>query len=536
MKRIMASLLLAGGLLASGGGAFAANHCISPSGSLANGGTSWSDAWPNVPASAVTGDTYVVAGGNYGAALDVTTTGTYSGTPTTIRHALSSDVGTGTTCGAGASSIYSTQAVWGGGSALRSNHMVLDGKSHPSNWDSGGLSGYGFKIDNSGGGSNSHALDIQYVSGGYNYCVNDITVANTDLVGTGTDNKNGDFIIYSNPSDPAVDGCGSNGNGLVITHSALHEAGSAMILLNGNWFNIQVDHNFFGRNHSDDDLVQPIHGEAWSSNRFHDAVVKDNVFADIEGTAIIALINGHHTLDETYNLNFFNNVILWTTAYRTDSQGRVNPHTHGTSAAIFAQYDASPTGQHNCLRNTQFIHNTVFNGDFFGANLAGISNPGDGLTPYDSLETCGPSYNGTSHTINNLFWNSSRENGPGYNGSTAHAPDNKITRDNNYYFDTYESPYPPGGAPYNDNPNDLPCYDGSWGLTGNPDPYGLGSGIAAFCPTPSNPFTSTSDFPNLRLTYAIKIGANLGSLFSGYATDFDGNPRTNGNYHVGAFQ
>src|SRR5437660_7408456 len=65
VKGLFLTLVL--GVLLGGGAGFAAIHCIQRGAAGASNGSDWANAYTDIPATLIRGDTYYVASGTYGA-------------------------------------------------------------------------------------------------------------------------------------------------------------------------------------------------------------------------------------------------------------------------------------------------------------------------------------------------------------------------------------------------------------------------------------------------------------------------------------
>jgi hypothetical protein len=516
--------------------ASATNYCVAVTHTGSHGGSSWNDAMDIVDMSATTfsnGDTIIIAGGDYrgkGAPTFKTTSGSST---TTYRHAVSTlDDGNGL-CGAGNTATapagaYTAQVQLDGGGFVLSSHITIDGRSRPSDWWHGNETGYGIVIDNSGGvghhGGAGHGIDLGTSSAAVSY----VNFNKVMIKGSTTRGDVLDDDVYS--YDSCSGGCVYDN--ISFTNSALVDAGRCAILIRGDWTNFAMTLSYVARNHS---AAGPYHGEPISAVQVESFVIKNSVFVDTEGSAtMLALISGPTgggAVSVSHDINVYNNAIIYTIGYRTGT------NSGGGGGAIAVVYD---TNQHNCAYNVEFVHNTTFNQDFFVASYGGLvaSTDGTGTAGGVFCADVQSAANRNWHSINNLYWNSSRVTNVG--DSTLES-DGYLGRGYNLLADTLDDPYydPNGlrGAPSHDKY----CYHDS-SVWGGWNAYGIGTPHAMDCSDfggtyPSDPFKdSTSNYPDLHLTYEIMNGANLSTIFAGYGSDADNVSRTSGHYNVGAYQ
>ena len=271
--------------------ALAANHYVR-AGATGNGsGVDWTNAYTDLPASMVRGDTYYVAAGNY-------TGHTFNDAPSgtaviTIKAPTAADFGTST----GWSSSYLGQATFktdagGGIFVFNQPYYVIDGQYRNPDW----ISGYGFHINNYNGCTpvTSCAPAIS-TNAGINLSSHDITIRYTDVEGSHDQRSNSCGSGHScdeNVQDFA------NGN-ILIEYSYLHDAGEAGFKLRGSstsngsggLVNFTVQYSYIARNWSQGGGL--VHSEAFStSDGVQNFVARYNKFADIRGTGVIATASG----------------------------------------------------------------------------------------------------------------------------------------------------------------------------------------------------------------------------------------------------
>ena len=261
--------------------ALASNHYVR-AGAAGNGsGADWTNAYTDLPASMVRGDTYYVAAGTYsGHAFDDAPSGT---AVITIKAATAADHGTVT----GWSSNYVGQATFrtdagGGIFVFNQPYYLIDGQYRNSDW----ISGYGFHADNSSVVTSGAVLNIGS---------HDITIRYVDAEG-------------SHDTSPAACGAGhtcdeiltdfANGN-LLVEYSYIHDPGEATMKMRGSstidgsggLVNATFQYNYIARNWSQGGGY--VHSEAFStSDGVQNFIVRYNKFQDIRGTGVIATASG----------------------------------------------------------------------------------------------------------------------------------------------------------------------------------------------------------------------------------------------------
>lgn len=156
-------------------GAFAANHCIRAGATGAADGSSWSDAFTDIPASLVRGDTYFVAAGAYHwTIINQAVSGTtwiYFKKATVAAH------GTDT----GWDNSYATgQAIWTNGGEswdLRTSYLDFDGVT------GSGKTGHGFKLVNTRADASEQGCVTVYNG----QTATHVNLSRIEMVGSGTD-------------------------------------------------------------------------------------------------------------------------------------------------------------------------------------------------------------------------------------------------------------------------------------------------------------------------------------------------------------
>ena len=321
MKHIIAVLGLIGAI------SFlpAANHYVRQ-GATGNG-SDWTNAYGDLPASLVRGDTYYIADGSYGAyTFDDATQGTT--TPGIIQKAVSGDHGTDV----GWKAEYGDgQAVFVSFTFVRSN-WVIDGVTGggPAGWEEG----HGIRVH--GGGKLAR----------FDEAVSNITIKHVDFQHNGRDthDSNAD-IVYGTSACQDVS----------FSYCAFRDVARVMFLISG-WDGLTIEYCKFSRNGRNDG----IHREAMSCSADDNVTIRYCIFEEIANTAVIAHVNGSGTAE---NWQIYGNVFS----------------TCAVSALIRVKYVSPTTVKAN---NWVFYNNTVVN--FSGIPGFSISS-GTNITVYNNI-------------------------------------------------------------------------------------------------------------------------------------------------------
>lgn len=266
----------------------AANHYVR-AGATGNGsGTDWTNAYTDLPASLVRGDTYYIAAGSY-VPYGHTFNDPESGTSViTLKTATQADHGTDT----GWSSSYAGQVVFGGGNyqsgqqgilEFDTGYYVLNGV-YRSGWESG----YGMKvslppISTVPSGSTIRSIWVRGDGGGRN-----ITLKYIDIGGYGQWNTTfiHQYCVYHIEGDY---GYGGDIDSWTIDHCYLHDTGewSSPMLTDraSNWL---IQYTEFARNTS----ISSFHSEGWSARGDSPNITfRYNRMVDINGSGEIVMLS-----------------------------------------------------------------------------------------------------------------------------------------------------------------------------------------------------------------------------------------------------
>jgi hypothetical protein len=259
----------------------AADHFVQ-AGATGNGsGVDWTNAYPDLPASLVRGDTYYVAAGNYkGHTFKDATSGT---TVITVKSATVADHGSDT----GWSDTYVGQASFntdagGGVFVFNQPYYVIDGQYRNSDW----ISGYGIHVNNHAALSTNSTI---YLNAG------NVTLRYADIDGSHDQRANPCGSGHS--CDPNVLDFG-NGD-ILMEYDYIHDPGEANFHIRGSstssgaggLVNFTVQSSYIARNWSQGGNL--VHSESFSaSDGVQNLVVRYNKFADIRGTGVFATASG----------------------------------------------------------------------------------------------------------------------------------------------------------------------------------------------------------------------------------------------------
>jgi hypothetical protein len=250
-------------------------------------GSDWINAFPDLPPDLERGATYYIADGEYGDFFfDDDPAGT---TPIAVKKATAADHGT----------QVGWQSSYGDGQAVvatlifNAPYYLVDGQTGggPGNW-TGGL---GIKLQ----GSFPHEKLILLQNEAEH-----ITVQHLELEHRG---------LYTETADDGVYALGTGGF-FTMRNCYLHNFGRVPILTRflNNWV---IEKNYITLNSS-----TPVqHSEAWSDIGSTTMTVRNNIFADIEGTAFIAFLGT--TEDVVSGWNIHGNVFMQTLDSATTRAG-----------------------------------------------------------------------------------------------------------------------------------------------------------------------------------------------------------------------
>ena len=292
-------------LLALGLPAWGANHYVRAGATGDGSGADWTNAYPQLPQDLVRGDTYYVATGKYPAYLF---NDPEQGTEMiTVKKAVATAHGTDT----GWLTAYGDGVTTWGLIEISKSYLVFDGVTGK------GTSGHGFEIYTGTGGVN---LVTFYDAPKY------ITLSHVNM------------HLSSRELEPACDGiCGDTPvSHITISNCYIHDISRAPLLMRY-WTDLVFENNYVARNRS----TAEVHAEAVSTHGGGNFIFRNNVFEDIEGTAMIA-----NLASPTKNWQIYNNIFFYSGKVIMNGLG------HGLVSDNFDNSD---------VNGLKFYNNTVYN-------------------------------------------------------------------------------------------------------------------------------------------------------------------------------
>ncbi len=307
------------------GFAEAANQYVRPGATGNNDGSDWANAYTKLPSSLKRGDTYYLAGGNYGSH---TFSDALSGTTAiTVKKATVSDHGIVT----GWQDTYGTTQALFSNLSFNTSNYVFDGNTGggPGAWETG----FGFKVQGT-----YHTIDFPAV-------LSNIAIRHTDIQGGGRAESSDTDLLY----------LVNKYTNISVSYCFLHDVSRTMIL---SWpsggSGLTVEYSKFARNGVAE------HREAWSAGAESNVIVRNNQFEDIMGTGFIAIVNAN---GDAANWDIYGNIFYWTGKY---TDGIIN------TGVIMNRYDGAG-GPINVRAVNWHIYNNVFaniRGGSFTAQIA----------------------------------------------------------------------------------------------------------------------------------------------------------------------
>lgn len=318
--------------------AYAADLYVTPAGAGSANGSDWSNAlaWTFNP---VRGNIYYIAGGAYGSkSLSVAASGTDT---ITLRKATAANSGSvdGWQISYANQAVITAAAEDAAGITLSTPYWIIDGVSR-----TGARTGYGFKIIGPAGANKMGVLTTNNgTATNLTFSYIEITSPNTpiaqDCINGGTCTDKG---IYLNHDTSTSD--------MSVTNCWIHDVALPIYL--GNVNTVTIDNCLSERNDSESDH----HSEGISAKGGGAHTITNNIWVDIEGTAIWAYMNG----GSTTGINIWNNIVYQTSTTPTLGNG------------VF-----TCTNNNTTCNNLNFFNNTF-------SNIAGAAHvdlgTGEGLT------------------------------------------------------------------------------------------------------------------------------------------------------------
>ncbi len=343
----------------------AANHYVRVGATGLADGSDWNNAYTALPATLIRGDTYYVADGSYSSyVFDDAASGT---TLITIKKATiadhGTDIGWNNTFGDG-------QAVFSPSIEFRTSNWLIDGQTRIDR-----KSGHGFKI------FNSPAVSINLLLTG---AITNITLRYVEDEGDGRNSGNCFRQFYS---------IGGASN-ITLEYSYFHDMSNSHFVV-AEMNNVLVQHTTFARNHSD----ASCHGASISDQGSDNVTFRYNFFEDIEGTAVIDILNRGGPNQSADNWDIYGNMFM------VSSGNPFNMSGLGTGVIVVINGEAASNWR---------IHNNTF------VNL----NWTDGVQTTSSRFNFSIAPGTNRQAFNNLWYNCTNANHGG------------ITANYNYYINT----------------------------------------------------------------------------------------------------
>ncbi len=350
--RICLGIVLLLNLFVIPGVSLAAVHCVRAGTTGKGSGSDWVNAFPQLPARLVRGDTYYLAAGRY---PPYTFNTPDSGASFIIvKAATVADHGENL----GWQNSYAGQAVFTSGSNsvfnIHTGHLVLDGNGRATL-----TSGHGIKIDGSGC-TGSYCWDVALATG-----VTGITLRYLEILGTGDAaadvHVDENIRAVGNGAVPL-----SGGTNLTLQYLYVHESSDTPILM-GQTSNVTLEYSVIAHNRS-----TPInHGEGLADQGSSNVTIRYNEFRDIEGTAFIDVLSRGGPPQTADNWNIYGNVFLYSNGNPSGRTGVGN----GIVAVINGQ-EASNWNIHN---------NTSVNIPGLTARVSFAGSPGTNRSVHNNL-------------------------------------------------------------------------------------------------------------------------------------------------------
>lgn len=308
-----------------------ANHYIREGASGSADGSDWTNAWTDLPASFVRGDTYYVADGAYGGhAFDQGTSGT---TWVYVKKAIAADHGTAT---GWADSYGDGTAIFLAAFTFGSDYWEIDGQVGSNR------TGYGFEVVNDNSNLIAPHDGADHIT--IKYCNIHNYPEGTTLVQLEAGNFHS--LVYSlNPTY------------LTFSHCYLHHVfGTHFLTRSGD--HITIEYCWISENGS----TAEQHGELWSDDGSDNVVFRYNKCCDIDGTAYIFCGNGEvGSIADTWDV--YGNIFRMTGTWGGS-----------TSGVILVDDQAS---NHVHAKDWNVFNNTIYMiAGYFSFNFASVSTIG----------------------------------------------------------------------------------------------------------------------------------------------------------------
>lgn len=321
-----------------------ANKYVREAASGTGSGDDWTNAYTDLPATLVRGNTYYVADGTYGFQdFNTANSGT---TLITIKKATASDHGTET----GWNSAYGDGFAEFYAMYFDSDHWLIDGVVGQWADDLPGYVEYGFKVFRNEMTTGQKVIRVG-TSGDPR---TNVTFRHVEAAWTNTYGTPGTWV-------KGLDVYQAAGNDHTVSWCWFHDAGrvNAYTLSGGNFL---FEYSVFDRNgmaQANEDFASAEHSEIFALSAFtSDAILRYNVIRDWRSTGGVNFHNEVSNLDVEVYGNIFNTTGFWTPAESGDSNGMLN----GLSSSL--------------AQNVKVYNNTFVNCDH-GSKVCvtGVANP-----------------------------------------------------------------------------------------------------------------------------------------------------------------
>jgi len=366
-----------------------------------NDGTDWTNAWTELPATLIRGDTYYIADSTYSEYTfdDAEDDSTYIYIKKATESAHGTDTGWDSSYGDG-------QAIFTEQINFLNGYYIWDGVTGSGS----DTTSYGFKVTWDGDTTVEHYL-VGMPGMGYGTSqVDHITFSHTSLACPGEAASNGGALanmsIYSAPRN-----AGYAAEQITISNNYLAFGSSNMLIRF--WRNCIIEGNYFDANWSS----SQNHGQAISSGTDSTVILRNNTFKD----PLVFILGGHN--QENYNWNIYNNLVI--------------------GGDLTAGFGLAESYRTDAFRNCDMYHNTFIGVDFGGRGALFVG-------------TLSDTTNATSRAYNNLFYNCIH---PRLDNADA-TGDPAIYHDYNIYYNCTGNFYPDSndvvttGDPFIDSAND----------------------------------------------------------------------------------
>ena len=307
----------------------AANHYVLPNGTGGGNGSDWANAYKDIPAALIRGDTYYIGAGNYGSHVF----GSQSGTAYVyLKKATESDHGAGT----GWMSSYGTgQAVFSSSGSVFVVHMTylsIDGVT------GSGKSGHGIKLVTSGTTQGAGSTIYSYSAAPTGLVLKHLECAAPSPNGN-MSNFNIDCHVWPGPSDELIQNCYIHGGLVGVMFTGVNQT---------------IDHCYISN------VGGQQHSEMIDAANVQNLTIRYNVFEDLMGpsstTYIEPQVNGGAIPDGIY---IYGNVFRAVSANEGCNNPAVLSSTSGETVRNVFIYNNTFYGLHGCSPTVGFADTGV---------------------------------------------------------------------------------------------------------------------------------------------------------------------------------